>query len=499
MFYFIDTEKLWQLFQYDKYDPLLFGSSFFFFLFIGILLVLRLLQNKPSLQQAFILLFSLFFYYKASGDYFVVLLASVLINFGFGKLLYNTNTPSIKKLWLTIAVAVNLGGLGYFKYTNFFLESYSTLTGGEFNALDIILPLGISFYTFKALSYLFDIYLEMLEEEYSLFNFALYLMFFPNLLAGPLDKARDFLPQVKNDNPLTKEEFGKALFLIILGLLKKGVIADYIGLNLVDRIIESPLRFTGAENIIMMYGYTLQIFCDFSGYTDLAIGVALLMGYRLMDNFNYPYQATSIADFWRRWHISLSTWLLEYLFRPLQLSFRGLKIWGNVIGLFITFLLCGLWHGASWNFIVWGGVHGFMMSFAILIKSPKEKLQKKLGIFNTRGLRLLQIFITFHLITVTWLIFRAPDFEIVSQVFTQITTFLKPDVFIQYSMGYPLIIALMVLGYFFHFLPKSFGDRLQILLTDAPIWLQSFVLAVVIFIVAQFRFADIVPFIYFQF
>ena len=182
---------------------------------------------------------------------------------------------------------------------------------------------------------------------------------------------RNSLPQIDKEPFLSKEDFGKAIFLISAGLFKKVVVADYISMNFVDRIFDFPLRYTGVENLLAIYGYVLQIYCDFSGYSDMAIGIALLFGFKLMDNFNSPFKATSIADFWRRWHISLSKWLLDYLFKPIQLSLRHLRMMANIIALFITFLICGIWHGAGWNFILWGAMHGFMMSFGLLVQKPK--------------------------------------------------------------------------------------------------------------------------------
>jgi D-alanyl-lipoteichoic acid acyltransferase DltB (MBOAT superfamily) len=363
------------------------------------------------------------------------------------------------------------------------------------------MPLGISFYTFKALSYIFDIYYEFLDEQHNFWDFLLYLSYFPNVLEGPIDRATKFIPQIKQWNPLTKEDVGRALTLIMLGLIKKYVIADYIGLNFVNRVFDegSPIRFTGVENLLAMYAYTLQIFCDFSGYTDMAIGISLLMGFRLMENFNYPYKARSIADFWRRWHISLSSWLSDYLFRPLQMSVRSLRVFGNAIAIFVTFLLCGLWHGASWNFIIWGALHATFMSFAILIKSPKDKLYKSLGLDKSKAWSVVQVIFTFHLIAASWVFFGTRSVTTAMQVFGQIYHFFNAGVFPQFVKAYPQIVGLLVIGFGFHFLPRWVYDKTENTIGKIPLIGQALLLAAVIWVVSQVSFSDMVPFIYFQF
>jgi D-alanyl-lipoteichoic acid acyltransferase DltB (MBOAT superfamily) len=500
-FFHLDGQKIIELFQYNRRDPLLFGSAFFLMLFIGILFVLFLMKGKPKFRLWFLIIFSIFFYYKASGLLLVVLPISALVNYILGKGLVAAKNEILKKIVLVAAIFLNIGALAYFKYTNFFLQIAAEIQHHEFQALDIIVPLGISFYTFKALSYIFDIYYEFLEEQHTFADFFLYLSYFPNILAGPIDRASKFIPQIKEWNPLTKEDIGRALTLIVLGLIKKFVIADYIGLNFVDRVFDegSPLRFTGVENLLAMYAYTLQIFCDFSGYTDVAIGVSLLMGFRLMENFNYPYKARSVADFWRRWHISLSSWLSDYLFKPLQMSVRSLRVFGNAIAIFVTFLICGLWHGASWNFVIWGAMHAIFMSFAILIKGTKDKLYKSLGLDKSKVWAVVQVIFTFHLIAASWVFFRTASLTTAKEVFSQIFLFFNAGVFPQFIKAYPQIVGMLTVGYLFHFLPQSLFGRTEKVMTKIPLPGQALLLALVIWVVSQFRFADIVPFIYFQF
>jgi D-alanyl-lipoteichoic acid acyltransferase DltB (MBOAT superfamily) len=259
------------------------------------------------------------------------------------------------------------------------------------------------------------------------------------------------------------------------------------------------LRFTGVENLFAVWGYGLQIYADFSGYSDIAIGVALLLGYKLMDNFNSPYQATSIADFWRRWHISLSSWLLDYLFRPLQMKYRQMRVWGNAVALLITFVLCGLWHGASWMFIFWGFLHGFYMAFSLFVDKPKMKLYKKIGIADSIWLKIGKIFVTFHLLAVSWVFFRADSFETAFNIFSQIYSYFKPDVILQFIEGYTPTSVILVAGFILHFLPRSLEGKTAGLLAKQPVIVQAVILAAVIWFCAQIQSAELQPFIYFQF
>lgn len=347
MFSYISFHKLLQLFVYNPQDNLYFSSSFFLFTFFILLLFYRLFAKSKNAKIYAILIFSLFFFYKNSGYFLLLLLFTTLLNFYLGNWLYKTKSQSFKKFLFLFAILIDLGLLVYFKYTNFFIQILNDLHSGNIQPLDILLPIGISFYTFKAMSYVIELFIDTIQPTDSLKNFCLYMFFFPNILMGPIDRAEDFLPQVESENIITKEDIGRAVFLIICGLIKKNIIADYIGINFVDRVFQVPLFYTGVENLLASYAYTIQLYCDFSGYTDIAIGISLLLGYKIMNNFNIPFTATSISDYWRRWHISLSTWLLDYMFTPLQAKFRRMRIYGSAFATFLTFLAIGIWHGAN--------------------------------------------------------------------------------------------------------------------------------------------------------
>ncbi len=495
----LDLQKIISLFSYDRTDPLLFGSSLFLFFFFFVLIVQRIFSNQKAFRIYTLLFFSLFFYYKAAGIYFLLLVFAAGFNFYLGKSIYESKTQLSKKMLFIFAIIINLGLLGYFKYTNFFLEILTDLKVETFDPLKIFLPIGISFFTFKALSYVIEIYLEMMEPVKSLRDFSLFVFFFPNLLMGPIDRASRFLPQVEEDVKLTREDIGQALFLIMLGLLKKYAIADYIALNFNERVFNFPLRFTGIENLLAVYSSALQVYCDFSGYTDMALGVGLLLGYRLMDNFNRPFLANTVAEYWRRWHISLSTWLLDYLFKPLQISFRGMKNWGTALALLITFFAVGLWHGPNWTYIFFGIMHSFFLIFGMFTQKIRRKITDILHLTGTKFHKFIQIVFVFHLLVFTAILFSAPSLQYALDMLHQIIYYFHPEVFPQFVGAYTTIFVLMVLAYLFHFSPKIVETKIQKIIVSMPLVLQAVLFAFVVWIVVQFKSADMMPFIYFQF
>lgn len=313
-----------------------------------------------------------------------VLFAGMIVDFVLGKMIFHTQKQFLRKTYLFLSVGTNLGILFYFKYTNFFLETWTAIAQQPFQPLHIILPAGISFFTFQALSYTIDVYRDKLTPVENFLDYAFFVTFFPQLVAGPIVRAIDFIPQIRKKIALSSEDFGRALLLICGGLIKKTVISDYIAVNFVDRIFDNPTLYSGFENIMGVYGYTLQIYCDFSGYSDMAIGIALLLGYHLPLNFNAPYQSRDIQAFWRKWHISLSTWLRDYLYIGLGGNRNGAV--RTYVNLFMTMLLGGLWHGANWVFVLWGCLHGvalaidrFLAGVGSLFRNPAARSLLVLG------------------------------------------------------------------------------------------------------------------------
>ena len=407
-------------------------------------------------------------------------------------------------------IVLNLGILCLFKYFNFlrdmvavaarelgFYTGNASLQGFTLEPLDIFLPVGISFFTFQSISYIIDVYRGRIEPLRRWLDYVFYVSFFPQLVAGPIVRARDFIPQIyKNPPVVTRAEFGEGMFLILCGLFKKTVISDYISLNFVDRIFDAPLLYTGVENLLGVYGYALQIYCDFSGYSDMAIGIALLLGFRFNINFDSPYQSASITEFWRRWHISLSSWLKDYLYIPLGGNRKG-KV-RTYVNLLITMLLGGLWHGASVRFILWGALHGVALAVHKFVMSRFSSF-KQLGTEMKPWRRVVGILVTFHVVCFGWILFRADSMQTVGEMLTQIFTNFHPEVFTQFVAGYKGVFFLMVLGYVLHFMPRSADSLMQRWVSRSPLFVQAFILAASIFIVVQLKSAGVQPFIYFQF
>jgi alginate O-acetyltransferase complex protein AlgI len=484
----IDIHKIIQALQYNPREPLLFSSGLFLFLFTGFMAVYVALSKTYKPKFIFVVLFSLFFYYKSSGVYFLLLLLATVVDFTLAKLIYAADVDWKKKLYIVFTLIVNLGLLGYFKYTNFLFETFSFASGKEFEPFDIFLPVGVSFFTFQSLSYTIDVYRGHLKPVDSILDYAFFVSFFPQLVAGPIVRAIDFLPQIYKPVVVTNEMIGRAVFLIGSGLFKKVVISDYISLNFVDRVFDAPTLYSGLENLFAVYGYALQIYCDFSGYSDMAIGIALLMGFHFNINFDSPYKSTSITEFWRRWHISLSTWLRDYLYISLGGNRKGK--FRTYLNLFITMLLGGLWHGASLRFIIWGGLHGAALALHKFIYSKFELKAR----WNFLG-----VLLTFHFVCFCWIFFRAADMETIGTMLDQIFRHFNAKIFFEFIAGYKIVIMLMIIGYTLHFIPHRIEQLAQHKIIQMPLVMKAVCLVAVIVLVMQTKSAGVQPFIYFQF
>ena len=477
------------LLAYNPKQPLLFNSTFFLFFFLVIMVFYPLIANRVKTRTWYLMLFSVYFYYKTSGIFVLLLLITSLVNFLLGGQIHRAKTKRGRDWLMILSVLWNLGSLGYFKYTNFIIDTINQIAGGNLPMMDIFLPVGISFFTFQTMSYTMDIYFRKLEPIRSFADFVFFVSFFPQLVAGPIVRATWFIPQIHKHIHLDKATMAKALTLIFAGLIKKGVIADYISINFVDRVFDSPALFSGLENLIAIYGYGLQIYCDFSGYSDIAIGLAYLMGFELAANFNAPYTATSITDFWHRWHISLSTWLRDYLYIPLGGNRKG-KV-RQYLNLFITMVLGGLWHGASWNFVFWGALHGLGLMF--------DKFWLSLKLSKTRLMKVLGVIFTFNFVSFAWIFFRARSFADAGLMLTRVFTEFKAPLFSQWIAEYTPVAVLIAIGYLFHWMPRQAINSFERTMIRVPVYVQSVILAFVIWVLFQAKSADIQPFIYFQF
>ncbi|MDB3935099.1 MBOAT family protein [Granulosicoccus sp.] len=374
---------------------------------------------------------------------------STIVDYRIGLALAREKEQNRRKLLLIASLGLNLGLLALFKYFNFFSASISdvlTTIGVPVDTLrlDLLLPVGISFYTFQTLSYTIDVYRRKIPTEHSLLKFATYVAFFPQLVAGPIVRASEFLPQLNAPDIDRRADVSGGLRLVFIGLFKKIVIADLLAFLIVDEVFANPAAFSSLDLMVGLYAYAFQIYCDFSGYSDIAIGIALMIGFRLPRNFNKPYLASSPSDFWRRWHITLSEWLRDYLYISLGGN-RGGQL-RTTFNLLATMLLGGLWHGAAWNFVLWGGYHGLLLAL-----TRNVRLAAGSGYLR----RILYISLTFHAVLFGWLLFRVPDMQ-------TLTTFGSGIVQGTFSsqiamLGY-MVLGLAVLS---HFLPSDFVKQVE--------------------------------------
>lgn len=383
---------------------MLFNSFQFFGFFAIILIALKQVSHKN--QNRILLIASYIFYGTWDWRFLGLIFLSTLVDYIAGQRIFYAKTPIQRKQWLMVSIFINLTTLGFFKYFNFFIDSISPVFSdigliGGVPLLNIILPVGISFYTFQTMTYSIDIYRKEITPTRNFFDFALFVAFFPQLVAGPIERAKSLLPQILNPRTVTFEQKRDGIWLILWGLFKKVVIADNIA-SLVDPVF-SQNHAMGPMVVMASYAFAIQIYCDFSGYTDIARGVAKLMGFELIVNFNLPFFAHSPSNFWRRWHISLSTWLRDYLYIPLGGSkFGAFRRYRNLM---VTMLLGGLWHGAAWTFVLWGAYQGALLvvqQWVSFINKPVFKL-----LFASK---IINVFITFNLMAIGWLIFRAQNF-----------------------------------------------------------------------------------------
>jgi alginate O-acetyltransferase complex protein AlgI len=497
------------LLVYRENEPLIFSSPLFWLFFGFIIICYQFIYQNLRVRNLYLMVFSMYFYYLSGGYFFTLLIFSTLVDYYIGKWIHESGDPARRKWLVTASVFINLAVLGYFKYTYFFTDIVNGLLGTQLKATDflavlsneltgsqldihkIILPVGISFYTFQTISYSIDIYRRQLAPVNDIWDFAFYVSFFPQLVAGPIVRASDFVPQIYQPYQLSREEFGRAVFLILNGLFKKIVISDYISVNYVDRVFDSPLAYNGFENLMAAYGYAIQIYCDFSGYTDVAIGLALLLGFRLNLNFNSPYKSVNITDFWRRWHISLSSWLRDYLYISLGGNRRGK--FRTYLNLLLTMLLGGLWHGAAWRFIIWGALHGGALA---LHKVWMDAFPPKQ---STWWGNLAGGVVTFHFVVFCWIYFRAPDLAHVHDMLLQIGTSWPLEVIPQQVAEYAKVFGVLALGFAFHWLPSDWKRRASDQFTRLPDLAKAVVIVFVALAMYQMRTAEIQPFIYFQF
>lgn len=607
------------IFLFNPDEQWIFTNFYFWVFFVIVFAIFSLFHSRILLRNTFLFFASLFFYYKTSELFVLILIFTTFFSYWAGSKIFKAKSEGGKKAYLLLGLLVNLLLLCYFKYSYFLTDVVNDLLGTSFRVFDafawlgntaaganifdvdnIMLPVGISFYTFQSISYLMDIYRKRIEPVDNMLNFGFYVSFFPQLVAGPIVRASDFIPQIHKKFFLSRNQFGIAIFWILNGFAKKIIMSDYIAVNFVDRVFENPTMYSGFENLVALFGYSLQVYADFSGYTDMAIGVAMLMGFYLPKNFNSPYKAPNPGNFWKRWHISLSKWLQDYLYIPMggnrgatfgtyccivTITAIGVILSGSlwiaavvsVIALIITFviwlkpekrlkihtninsmntmLLGGIWHGASWNFMIWGGLNGIGMvvfkfwknrnvylrtgillllliaflALAIFYPAPAFNIgvvwigvifigtfiRMVYNLFNGKSkFSTLEycwaVFQTFVFITFTRLFFRSgsnldPEeanmtaWNTAKDMVSQIGGKWDLNVIPQMVSEYSGVFMLIVIGMVIHWIPENFKRRYRIWFAKMPLPLMVIVIAVAVFVVYQFITADLQKFIYFQF
>lgn len=482
------------LLGYDASNPMLFNSGLFLVLFTLFLLLYQAVKKHRRAKMLLVTAFSLYFYYKSSSWCVLILCAVCLSDWVLGLLMPRCRTVGQRKAIVAFNVLANAGMLIYFKYFNLLAGAVMSIIGHSFDPFEVLLPAGISFFTFRSISYIVDIYRGTLAPCRSLLDYVFFLTFFPPLLAGPVVRAKDMLPQIEQAPDATPQMMSEGLFLIMTGLIKKVVIADYISGNFVDRIFDNPMLYSGFENLMGCIGFTVQLYCDFSGYSDMAIGLALLLGYRFKDNFTAPFKAQSPTEFWHRWHISLSTWLRDYIYIPLGGN-RCSKT-RAYFNQFATMVIGGLWHGASWMYVIWGAYHGLLLAAH---KWLKQRWVLPDWMKGRPEVKVANIAITFTLVVIGFTIFRAPSLETVGAIWSQIISAFHPEVAAQFVDGYLLIVVALATGYIAHMTPRTWTDGATRIFAQSPAMVQALILALIIFIVVQTRQSELVPFIYLQY
>lgn len=471
-------------------------NSYTFFIFFAIVLVLHHSSFSWHTKKINLLVASYIFYAAWHPPFTILLIVCTFVDWFAGKGVAASKDTDRKRFFLLISLAINLGMLGFFKYADFLLKNFVwllSLINIQYKPLapDIILPLGISFFTFQSITYTFDIYRDKAKPWVSFLDFALFVSFFPKLVIGPITRARDFLPQCLNPMKIDASKMGWGFFLLFLGLFEKVIMADSLLAPVADQLFNKP----GIPNTISAWtgslAFTGQIFFDFAGYSTCAIGVSYCLGFQLPQNFNYPYAAIGFSDFWRRWHISLSTWLRDYLYISLGGNRKGK--FRTYINLFLTMLIGGLWHGASWTFVAWGGLHGLYLIIERFIKNsmPSSPLWSKLP------MQFFFAFITFIAVSFAWVFFRANSFD---QAFTIIQALLtitvgKPNIVIEYFyilLTFSIIFIILVS----HWIMRE--RSLQRFIENTPWWFRSMIFAGLLIAIVTCSGEDR-AFIYFQF
>jgi D-alanyl-lipoteichoic acid acyltransferase DltB (MBOAT superfamily) len=477
-----------------SFDNPWFFTNYSFLITLGIFLVFySILFNQKFLRKLYVILFSLFFYYKSSGPFILIFILLIICDYNFANAIERIKNKTIKKTLLVASILLSLSFLIYFKYSGFLTTNFNLLFKTNLSIGKLFLPIGISFYTFQSISYIVDVYNGKINSSRSFLDYTFYMTFFPHLVAGPIVRASDFIPQINTPHVIDRIQYKTAFFRILLGLSKKLLIADFLS-KYVDMVHANPSSYSGFENLISMYAYACQIYFDFSGYSDIAIGIALLLGYELKENFDNPYKANNITDFWRRWHISLSSWLRDYIYIPLGGSRKGK--FNTYLFLLITMTVGGIWHGASWNFIIWGVAHGIaLVLHKLFFVNQNNEIKKE----NNWAIKIIGTFITFNFVSLFWILFRAENFQKAFDSVNKIISGFKLNDIIGFYFARKELLLMLSFAFVVIFMHKNVKLFLQKLFIKIPAIIIVLILILFLQFVLQIRSTEIAPFIYFQF
>ena len=481
---------------------MLFNSFSFVVFFVLVFIVFYSLPSR--FRNLLLFIASYFFYIQWKPEYGLLLAFSTIISY-YTAIIISHKTFEERKKYIFISVFINLSILFFFKYFNFFNDNFRNLFS-HFNLnypipniVKILLPVGISFYTFETISYVLDIYYERRDPEKKFFTYALYISFFPKLLAGPIEKSTNLLVQLNSETKFNYERVVEGLRRMLWGFFKKIVIADRLS-SLIDPVYSHPSNFSGMYVLIICYLFAFQIYCDFSGYTDIAIGASKILGYDIVENFNFPFLSKNVGEFWRRWHLSLSNWLKDYLFTPIVFKRKGWNNYALVYATFITFILCGLWHGAKWTFVVFGLLQGIVISYELLTKNIRKKWASKMPSTLYDNLSLI---LTFHFIVFSFIFFRADNmhnaFEIINKTSGLFKIYTFRSVFPAAFHKYDFIICIfsIITMEYIHFLQRK-GVNWKTL-TIKPVYVRWTFYYLIIIAIITLGVFEKNQFIYYQF
>ena len=472
-------------------------NSFIFLIFLAVVVPFYYLLPRRY-RNVFLLISSYVFYGYWDWRFLSLIVISTLVDYFVGGKLYVTESPAKRKILLSISLIANLGLLGFFKYFNFFIDSFEVLCRTlnvrlDYVHLKILLPVGISFYTFQTLSYTIDIYRGKLKPTRSPLDFALFVAFFPQLVAGPIERAVNLLPQIARRPTPTREDFKQGFALITLGMFKKVMIGDTCG-RIVDQIFASPECYNSSELMMALILFSFQIYADFSGYSNIARGTARFLGIRLMENFNQPYLSSNITEFWRRWHISLSSWLKDYLYISLGGNRRGRV--RTYVNLMLTMLLGGLWHGANWTFVFWGGLHGlYLAAHKVVLGNRKPQTEFHYTTKAAFAIFLVKVVATNVLVLITWLFFRAKTFGSASFFLMKFLHWESSEFSAQIvTIVFTYFVVVFVLDFFEYY----YRNHAIVLYLRPPVRVAVYIVVWYIILLYMYQ-APPMPFIYFQF